>query len=51
LIDRSAREQLAALDRHLPQLLVVPRIETDDQAAAQAFVEDALARAAMKGSW
>ena len=44
LIDRPARERLAALDEHLPRSLVVPRIETDDEAAAQAFVEDALAR-------
>ena len=44
LIDRPARERLAALDEHLPRSIVVPRIETDDEAAAQAFVEDALAR-------
>jgi DNA ligase-1 len=44
LIDRPARERLAVLDAHLPRPLVVPRIETDDEAAAQAFVEDALAR-------
>ncbi|HJS49051.1 MAG TPA: hypothetical protein VJ745_01910, partial [Gaiellaceae bacterium] len=41
---RPARERLAALDEHLPRSIVVPRIETDDEAAAQAFVEDALAR-------
>jgi DNA ligase-1 len=44
LIDRPARERLAALDEHLPQAIVVPRIETEDELAAQAFVEDALAR-------
>jgi DNA ligase-1 len=44
LIDRAARERLAVLDEHLPGSLVVPRIETDDEATAQAFVEDALAR-------
>ncbi|HEU0247963.1 MAG TPA: ATP-dependent DNA ligase, partial [Gaiellaceae bacterium] len=44
LIDRPARERLAALDEHLPRSIVVPRIVTDDEAAAQAFVEDALAR-------
>ena len=44
LIDRPARERLAVLDEHLPQAIVVPRIETEDETAAQAFVEDALAR-------
>jgi DNA ligase 1 len=44
LIDRPARERLAALDEHLPQSIVVPRIEADDERAARAFVEDALAR-------
>ncbi|MGH3135071.1 MAG: ATP-dependent DNA ligase [Gaiellaceae bacterium] len=44
LIDRPARERLAALDDWLPPALVVPRVETDDVAAAQTFLEDALAR-------
>jgi DNA ligase-1 len=44
LIDRTAGERLAALDEHLPPLLVVPRIVTDDAVAARAFLEDALAR-------
>jgi DNA ligase-1 len=44
LIDRPARERLAALDEHLVPSLVVPRIETSDAGVARAFLEDALAR-------
>ena len=44
LIDRPARERLAVLDDRLPPALVVPRVETGDVVAAQAFLEDALAR-------
>jgi DNA ligase 1 len=44
LIDRPARERLAALDAHLPTTLLVPRIETDDADEAQRFLEDTLAR-------
>jgi DNA ligase 1 len=44
LIDRPARERLAALEERLPESLRVPRIETEEVAAAQAFLEDALAR-------
>jgi DNA ligase 1 len=43
LIDRPARERLAALDEHLPESLRVRRIETSDPAEAQRFLEDALA--------
>ncbi len=44
LIDRPARERLAVLDDRLPPEIVVPRIETSDEGAAQAFLDDALAR-------
>ena len=44
LIDRPARERLAALDARLPAEHVVPRLETDDPEVAQAFLDDALAR-------
>ena len=44
LIDRPARERLAALEARLPESLRVPRIETEDVAEAQAFLVDALAR-------
>ncbi len=44
LIDRPARERLAVLEDRLPAELVVPRVETHDVVAAQAFFEDALAR-------
>jgi DNA ligase-1 len=44
LIDRSARERLAALDRWLPARLVVPRIETGDAEAAKRFLDETLAR-------
>jgi DNA ligase 1 len=44
LMDQPARERLAVLDARLPAESVVPRIETSDQAAAQAFLGDALAR-------
>ncbi|MGH3109798.1 MAG: ATP-dependent DNA ligase, partial [Gaiellaceae bacterium] len=43
LIDRPARERLAALEACLPDPLRVPRIETEDVAEAQAFLADALA--------
>jgi len=44
LIDLPARERLAVLDARVPEASVVPRIETSDGAAAQAFLDDALAR-------
>jgi DNA ligase 1 len=44
LIDLPARERLAVLDARLPEASVVPRIETSDATAAQAFLDDALAR-------
>ncbi len=44
LIDAPARQRLAALDAHLPPELVVPRLETDDAEAAEAFLDDTLAR-------
>ncbi len=44
LIDRPARERLAALDDRLPATLRVPRIETDEAEVAQRFLDDALAR-------
>jgi ATP-dependent DNA ligase I len=44
LVDAPTRERLAALGERLPPELVVPRIETDDVDAAQAFLGDALAR-------
>jgi DNA ligase-1 len=44
LVDRPARERVAVLDTRLPSSLRVPRIETDDEAEAQRFLEDALGR-------
>jgi DNA ligase-1 len=44
LIDRPARDRLAALDARLPAERVVPRLETGDAKAAQSFLDDALAR-------
>ncbi len=44
LVDRPARERLAALDDRLPASLCVSRIETDDAEVAQRFLDDALAR-------
>jgi DNA ligase-1 len=44
LIDRPARERLAALDARLPVERIVPRLETTDAAEAQSFLDDALAR-------
>jgi ATP-dependent DNA ligase I len=44
LIDSPGERRLAALDVHLPPELVVPRLVTDDVEAAQAFLDDALAR-------
>ena len=44
LIDLPARERLAALDARLPVDHVVPRLETSDPIAAQAFLDEALAR-------
>jgi DNA ligase-1 len=44
LIDRPARDRLAALDARLPVESVVPRLETSDPTAAQGFLDDALAR-------
>ena len=44
LIDRPARDRVGLLDERLAPELVVPRIETSELGAAQAFLEDALAR-------
>jgi DNA ligase 1 len=44
LIDLQARDRLAALDARLPAEHIVPRLETADVEAAQAFLDDALAR-------
>jgi DNA ligase 1 len=44
LIDRPARERIAALEERIPKPLRVPRIETADVGDAQRFLEDALAR-------
>jgi DNA ligase-1 len=44
LIDRPARDRLAVLDARLPAEHVVPRVETGDPEAAQAFLDDSLAR-------
>jgi len=44
LLDRSARERLAALDAALPESLRVPRIDTDDEDEARRFLGDTLAR-------
>jgi DNA ligase 1 len=44
LIDRPARERLGELDARLPAEHVVPRLAASDLDAAQAFLDDALAR-------
>jgi ATP-dependent DNA ligase I len=44
LLDRAASDRLQALDRAVPASLRVPRIETDDPAEAEAFLDDVLAR-------
>ncbi len=44
LVDAPARERLVALAASLPEELVVPRVETDDTAVAQVFLDEALAR-------
>jgi DNA ligase-1 len=44
LIDRPARDRLAALDARIPAEHVVPRLRTSDPEAAQAFLDDTLAR-------
>ena len=44
LIDRPAHERLATLDARVPPEHVVPRLETGDPEAAQAFLDDALMR-------
>jgi ATP-dependent DNA ligase I len=44
LIDKPARDRLAELDARLPAQHVVPRLVADDPEAAQAFLDDALAR-------
>jgi DNA ligase-1 len=44
LVDRPARERFTALADALPARLIVPRIVTNDLAAAEAFYRDALAR-------
>jgi ATP-dependent DNA ligase I len=43
LLDRPARERLAALSERIPAELGVPRIETADPHEAQRFLDDALA--------
>ncbi len=42
LLDRSCQERLALLATRVPEHLRVPRIETDESAAAERFLEDAL---------
>jgi DNA ligase-1 len=44
LIDRPAGQRFAVLEERLPEELRVPRIESDDPAEAERFLEDALAR-------
>ena len=44
LVDRPARERLAALDLKMPTEHVVPRAESPDAAEARRFLDDALAR-------
>ncbi|HEX6132099.1 MAG TPA: ATP-dependent DNA ligase [Actinomycetota bacterium] len=44
LLDRPAAERFATLDERLPADLRIPRIVTDDDAEAERFLEDALAR-------
>lgn len=44
LVDRPARERFDALARALPASIVIPRLITDDVAAAEDFYADALAR-------
>jgi DNA ligase-1 len=44
LVDRPARERLAALDARVPPENVVPRIEPVDAREAERFLEDTLAR-------
>jgi DNA ligase 1 len=44
LLDASGEERLAALDAVVPKQHRVPRLVTDDPAAAEAFAQDALAR-------
>src|SRR4051794_19552802 len=44
LLDATGAERLAALDALVPEEHRVPRLVTDDPAAAEAFAQDALAR-------
>lgn len=44
LLDESAETRLAALDARVPERFRVPRLVTDDPAAAAEFLADALAR-------
>jgi DNA ligase-1 len=44
LLDRPARERFAALDAFVPAPLRVPRLVTDEPAAAEEFLADALAQ-------
>jgi ATP-dependent DNA ligase I len=44
LLDRPARERFAALAERVPEGVRVPRLETDDAAEAERFLDDALAR-------
>jgi DNA ligase-1 len=43
LLDRSCQERFALLAARVPEHLRVPRIESDDSATAERFLEDALA--------
>jgi DNA ligase-1 len=43
LLDRPAQERFSALESAVPPQLLVPRMVTTDPAAAQAFLDDALA--------
>jgi DNA ligase-1 len=43
LLDRPARERFAALAAAVPEALRVARVETDDAAAAERFLDDAIA--------
>ena len=44
LVDAPAAERLAALAAALPDELLVPRVETDDPAVAEEFLDETLAR-------
>jgi DNA ligase-1 len=44
LIEQAARDRFAALAKRLPEEMAVPRIESDDPAVAERFLESALAQ-------